>query len=103
MINNVGFEAVDGSGTVGAAGKAVAIYGWCLAPDEAEAVTVDFYNGTDDTGDVIFGMSTTTTAGRSSIQELGGVGVVFPSGCYLKMTGTLGTATGSIWLQRVSV
>jgi len=88
----VGYKMLTETGAVGTSGQPIAIYGWSFASSATDD-KVELHDGTDTFGTLV--MTIPATVSQDSLSplplpntQIGGVGVVFPNGCYAVISGT---------------
>jgi hypothetical protein len=81
MENGVGWKVVAIDGVIGVSGTPKLIYGLCVQTDAADA-TVVLRDGTADTATAVITSTTTSGANSGQLFQFGGVGIMFPNGCF---------------------
>lgn len=82
-MNNVGYAVISADGVLNTSGAPVAVYGFQILSGDGGAGSVVLRNGTTTGGTAVITEEGTQSQGVTF--DFGGIGVVFPSGCFVDL------------------
>lgn len=92
-----GYQVLTADGVVGGSGNTIVVYGLNIVSNGVTAGTVILRNGTVVGDDAILTIKSSSL--DTEVIDFGGVGVIFPSGCFCDIDATTDSVT--IWYERV--